>query len=248
MHFKGSQVTHVIFDLDGLLVDREVYIEKAMFNVCRKYGKLFDWDMKAKIMGRSAKQSAEMVCRLSELPISAEQFSKEFQEEYPSLFPQTQIMPGVHRLLDHLQKHGIPMAIASSSHKKLFPLKMSNMEGKFTGYFKHMLFGSEDPRVKQSKPFPDVFLVFRQMFAVSNQESLPPTSSFLVFEDSVQGVIAGLRAGMQVVWIPDPRMDTQEMMKKEPELRPTMILSSMKDFKPKVFGLPPFDNLWMKNV
>ena len=238
---SDSRATHILFDFDGTLVDSEVATEKAMYNLCKKYNSEFNWSINLKFMGRS--WTAEMIHGHLQLPIPAEQFLQEFNEEYPSLLTETQLMPGVERLLNHLKKHEIPMAIATSSRRKWYCCKISKIGHKFTDYFHHLLFGPEDPRVKQTKPSPDIFLVCRQMFAESNQESLPPTSSFLVFEDSVQGVIAGLRAGMQVVWIPDPRMDTQEMMKKEPELRPTMILSSMKDFKPEVFGLPPFDDL-----
>ena len=228
----------------SLFSDSEIYYEAGMINVCQKYGKVFDWDTKIKIMGTTCKVTADILCKLLDLPITPAQFLQEVEEEYPKLFPKTQLMPGVERLLEHLEKHKIPIAIASSSKKRWYDVKVAKLGDKFPNYFRHILLAPEEPRVKNCKPAPDTFLVCREIFgeSVSNGYPLPPTSSFLVFEDSVQGVIAGVRAGMQVVWIPDPRMDTQEMMEKEPELRPTMILSSMKDFKPEVFGLPPFED------
>ena len=226
-----------------MTTDSEIHYEIGMRNVCQKYGKNFDWETKVKIMGTTGKVTAQMICQLLDLPIPPKQFMKEVEDEYPKLFPETRMMPGVERVLNHMKKHTIPIAIASSSKKKWFDVKVEKFEPQFSSYFHHILLAPEDPRVKACKPAPDTFLVCREMFSEKcNGHPLPPASSFLVFEDSVSGVIAGVRAGMQVVMIPDPRMDVQSMKRKEPDLRPTLILSSMKDFKPQVFGLPPFDD------
>jgi pseudouridine-5'-monophosphatase len=210
-----------------------------MRNVCQKYGKPFDWETKVKIMGTTGNVTAQMICKLLDLPISSEQFIQEVEEEYPKLFPETQLMPGVERLLNHLTQHKIPIAIASSSKRKWYEIKTAKFGDRFSNYFNHILLAPEEPRVKNCKPAPDTFLVCREMFS-SNGHPLPPVSSFLVFEDSVSGALAGVRAGMQVVWIPDPRMDVEAMKEKEPELKPTTVLSSMEDFQPEVFGLPSF--------
>ncbi len=55
----------------------------------------------------------------------------------------------------------------------------------------------------------------------------------LVFEDSINGVKAGLAAGMQVVWVPDPCLDINSQ-------EATLIIPTLEEFHPPLFNLPAF--------
>ena len=59
----------------------------------------------------------------------------------------------------------------------------------------------------------------------------------LVFEDAHNGVNAGLAAKMNVVWVPMPELKNLDKVDSEPALT----LSSLEDFKPELFGLPPYE-------
>lgn len=56
-----------------------------------------------------------------------------------------------------------------------------------------------------------------------------------MFEDAINGVKAARSAGMQVVMVPDPRID------KSLTLEASLVLESLEDFQPQIFGLPPFE-------
>ncbi|KAF2361803.1 HAD hydrolase subfamily IA, partial [Trinorchestia longiramus] len=136
---------------------------------------------------------------------------------------------GAERLVRHLHKHGVPIAIASGSSQTSYDLKTTNHR-EFMKLFSHKVLSSSDPEVRAGKPAPDVFLVCARRFP-----DTPDPSKCLVFEDAPLGVEAAVAAGMQSVMVPDPRTD-----KKLTE-NATLVLSTLEDFKPELFGLPAFD-------
>jgi len=102
--------------------------------------------------------------------------------------------------------------------------------------------------VKQGKPCPDVFLAAAKLLGRTvedgdypdvDETSRSERKKGLVFEDAILGVQAGLRAGMQVVWVPDIRLTALEDGK---ALKPQQILTSLEEFQPEEWGLPPYVN------
>ena len=71
---------------------------------------------------------------------------------------------GAEKLMRHLDKHKVPMALATGSGHDEFQLKSQHHTALFQ-MVSHSVFSSSDPEVKHGKPAPDCFLVAAKRFA-----------------------------------------------------------------------------------
>ncbi|GLU12434.1 hypothetical protein SLE2022_291150 [Rubroshorea leprosula] len=173
-------ITHIIFDMDGLLLDTEKFYTEVQEIILARYNKSFDLSLKAKMMGKKAIESARIFVEETGISdsLSAEDFLVQREEMLQKLFPSSKLMPGASRLIKHLHAKGIPFALATGSHRRHFELKTK-------------------------RHAPDVSLA-----AAGRFEGGPVDShKILVFEDAPLGVLAAKNAGMSVVMVPDPQPD-----------------------------------------
>jgi len=221
-------VTHVLFDMDGLLLDTETAYTVAQQDIVGRWGKTFTWELKAKMMGMKALEAATLLIDDLGLEdkISPEDFVAEREKLLHDLFARATLMPGVDRLVRHLAKHSVPMAVATSSHRRHFELKTS-LHGELFGLMHHIVTGDQ---VSKSKPDPEIFSLAAGLF-----DETPDAGTVLVFEDAPNGVEAGIAAGMQVCHVPDSNLSA--------DLRGGAFceLASLESFRPQDWGLPPFE-------
>jgi len=229
--YNWGQVTHVIFDVDGLLLDTESLYTKMMETIASRYGKQFSWDIKVKQMGKNQSDSGKIFIGELDLPITVEEYCIQINSLMEQYFPEAELMPGALRLVNHLHQHNIPMGVCTGSHENELKLKITKHKSLFSS-FHPIVCSSSDSEVKKGKPAPDCFLVTARRFLEQ-----PSVNKVLVFEDAPNGVLGALAAGMQVIWVPDSNCPDDQTIRSNPSV---LRLKTLDEFVPELFGLPPY--------
>ncbi len=211
-----------LFDMDGLLLDTEIIYTEVTQSIVSRFGKTFDWSIKANMIGLPAMVSAKYLVNTLQLPISAETYLQERDQLLCAKFPTCRAMPGAENLIRNLHSHAIPMAVATSSSRDLFNLKTAKHQNWFKLF--NTIVTGDDPEIKHGKPAADIFNVAAKRLNANPQNTL-------VFEDAPSGLAAGIAAGMRVIVVPDPNMDQSRYQTAE------RILNSLEEFKPEEFGM-----------
>ena len=209
--------------MDGLLLDTEGIYTEVTQEIVAEYGKVFDWTIKKKIIGRRSIQAAQIIVESLDLPISPQDYLDSRKDVLLERFRDTQALPGAKELTTHFFKHGIPQALATSSSSPMYEAKYEKHK-KWFSQFKQIVRG-DDPELKEGKPAPDIFLIAAKRLGVEPAECL-------VFEDAPSGMEAALAAGMSGVVVPDPNMDHSQYQ------NASQIISSLENFDPEYWGLP----------
>jgi len=199
---KPEPITHVLFDMDGILLDTEPLYSRAIQEVASRYGKTFDWNMKEQIMGRGRLAAANFLVAALGLPLDAQAYLVERDAILLHHLAEAPEIAGAEAFTRKLLALGLKLAVATSSTRGLFELK-TQLHGAWFSIFSAVVCG-DDPRLTQTKPAPDIFLL-------AARELGADPSQCLVFEDSPAGVKAALAAGMRVVAMPDPNLNPELM-------------------------------------
>lgn len=218
-------------------------------------------------MGRSEKEATEILLGalwppraghdekydITACPFEVPTFLKDRNDLLLKAFETVKPMPGAQRLVAHLAKHKIPICVATGSKKPNYEIK-SGANPEIYKHFEGRAITGSDERLKRAKPAPDIFLLaareglgLGEAFAASirdqgeeNDRQLKGgEGSVLVFEDATNGVEAAIAAGMQVAWVPDANL----LKVVGEDIGATVTLKGgLEDFKPELFGLPPFED------
>lgn len=188
-----SDKKFVFFDMDGLLLDTETLYYETRKQILADYGFSFSKDEHSKYVGRGFPDSIRRLQKLvgdKELgQIVFDKAMKLYQQRLTS--GQIQLMPGAIDLLRFLQDHDKQSFITSSSGKETI-IQTANVTG-LKPYFTGFISGDE---VTKNKPAPDIYL-----HALSKAQAKKEQA--VVFEDAPTGIIAGAKAGIDVVAVPD---------------------------------------------
>ncbi|MEK7517373.1 MAG: HAD family phosphatase [Patescibacteria group bacterium] len=181
----------VIFDLNGVIIDDEKIHQKAWRQFCKKNGlNLTKNDYRQKVFGRTAKDTLKYLYKNQLTEDKLNQLASERIDIAIEMIKTKLKLPGgLKKLLALLNKNKISLAIATSSRARYVDFVTDKT--KIRKHFK-LIVTAQD--VNKGKPYPEIYLKTAGKLKVDPNDCV-------VFEDSIQGVMAAKKAGMKVIAI-----------------------------------------------
>jgi HAD superfamily hydrolase (TIGR01509 family) len=180
----------VIFDMDGVLLDSEPLHYEAVRQILAEQGVDFPIEEYFRYLGTTLTSTWDDLCERYPITMPFEQFEARYNADvlvqYQAGAP---LIAGARELVAQLRDEGVPIAVASSSHREW-------VEAALTGaglrqYFDQTTAGDE---VSMGKPSPEIYLKAAQKLGVDPAECI-------AIEDAPAGVESARAAGMSVVLV-----------------------------------------------
>jgi mannitol-1-/sugar-/sorbitol-6-/2-deoxyglucose-6-phosphatase len=189
-------ISAAIFDMDGVLIDSEPFWRQADINAYKSVGISLTEEMCLATMGLTCIDAVKYWYQ--RYPWTDKDFHELVDDIENNVIQSIQLygkpMQGVDYIIEFFEKRSIAVALASSSSMKVIEAVLTKLN-----LAKHFRVCHSAQFEEKGKPDPAVFISTAKMLRVKPEECL-------VFEDSVNGIKAGLAAGMKVVGVPEPHM------------------------------------------
>ena len=188
----------IIFDMDGLLIDSEPVWDRARAGMAERLGQSWGKRDHQAVMGVSTAEWADYMKDKWNLDMSREEVVAkivgQMRDFYRKEIPFRQhAVASVELAAKHYRA-----ALASGSEASLIELVTTSPE--LDGKLEVIL--SAD-HVARGKPHPDVYLETARRLGVAPEHCI-------CLEDSQNGILAGLNAGMKVIAVPDPEFPVDD--------------------------------------
>lgn len=182
----------VIFDLDGTLIDSELFYLNLLLEFLKGKGMVLPFEKACKTVGAHNSPIWENVARAHGGSISGKTLRQEYKDEFERKFRDRELdysqmqFADVLPVLEKLRADGVRMAIASSSSDKIIRrvVEQQNWER----FFPVLVSGDN---FRKSKPDPEIYRYTMKQLGTAPEETL-------VVEDSTYGIEAGKAAGVMV--------------------------------------------------
>ena len=204
----------VIFDMDGLLIDSEPVWDRARAAMAKRLEQSWDKKDHQAVMGVSTSEWADYMKEKWNLDMSREAVIAEIvgrmRDFYREKIPFRQnAVASVELAAAHYRA-----ALASGSEASLIDLVTASpeLEGKL-----EVILSAD--HVERGKPHPDVYLETARRLGVAPE-------ACVCVEDSQNGILAGLNAGMKVIAVPDPDFPVDDAVLQ----RADAVLTSLDEF------------------
>ncbi len=180
----------IIFDLDGVMFDSELFHAKSWQDITSELGINFDDNFFLDWVGIHDKVFVEYLQTKFGVSLSYEHIIDKKRKRYQELAKkELKPFPGVIETLKQLKEKKIPYAIASSAYRVDAECTMSYAD--IRNFFDIVVTGDD---VSNRKPKPDVYLKASQLLDVKPQQCI-------AIEDSPAGIESAISAGCRVFGI-----------------------------------------------
>ena len=197
-----KDIDAVIFDLDGTLVDSMWMWEAIDIEYLARFGLEFPEDLQRRIEGMSFSETAIYFKERFKLADSLEQIKSDWNRmAWDKYLYEVPLKEGVIEFLEYLKENKIPAGIATSNSRELAELIINRHN--ISGYFSSIRTSCD---VDRGKPSPDIYLLVAS-------DLMAEPERCLVFEDVIQGVMAGKNAKMKVCSVYDKSSEMDEEQK-----------------------------------
>ncbi len=193
MRRPGDPFAAVIFDLDGVLVDTEIWWDEARIDFARRHGRSWTEADRTAIMGGNTREwTIAMRDRLDLPDLALDVFADEVVGAMVEHY-RTAEAPRIEGAVEAVRRIAaeLPVAVASSAHPAVIAAGIDALG--LAEVFEAVVSSDE---VERGKPEPDVYRLAATRLGVEPADCL-------VVEDSLNGVRAGRAAGAAVVLIPN---------------------------------------------
>lgn len=182
----------VIFDLDGVLVDSEIWWDEVRHEFAAAHGRPWTLDDRAAVMGQNSRQWARTIRERLELGLDADEIERVIVDGVVGRYAAeaTPVIAGAVEVVEALAGR-LPIGVASSAHREVIDAALVAL-----GLAERFAVVVSSDEVAAGKPEPDVYLEAARRLGVAPERCL-------VVEDSLNGVRAGRAAGMTVVLVPN---------------------------------------------
>ena len=183
----------VIFDMDGLLLDTERIALSTFIDSCKEFGFNPDPRVYYKCIGTPLFKTMEILATGYGVTFPLDSISELWIEKYnrETSDKPVPLKAGALGLLRYLNNEGVKKAIVTSTYHETAKRLLANAE--ILRFFNFVLGGDQ---VLNGKPNPEIYLT-----ACYKLNENP--HNCLALEDSDNGVLSALNAGLVVIQIPD---------------------------------------------